>query len=177
MLDIGTYKLRAFGDPAATGDTTLTVTPFSEAGPAQRAPGYQPLATTLDDLHQRSWWLVVPDDSMPIQIEAAGRALGALKLWRDGRDLVALDEQTGSIASPPAHPLTSIVLTGRLPPGTYQITAYGGPPLPWTDGANDSPLYLRTGYGTDLLAGGATGQVGVFGTEQFRYHRTRPRRC
>ena len=167
LLDTGTYRLRAFGDPSATGDTNLTVTAFTEAGPAQRAPGYQALAATLDDLQQRSWWLVVTEDLVPARIEAAGRALGSLKLWRDGRDLVAMDEQPGSIASPPAHPLNSVVLSGRLPPGTYRITAYGGPKLPWTDGATDTPLYLRTGYGTDVLAGGASGQVSVFGTEQF----------
>jgi hypothetical protein len=78
-------------------------------------------------LQQRSWWLVVTDDPTPTRIEAAGRALGALKLWRNGRDLVTKDEQPGSIASPPAHPLNSIVLSGLLPPGTYRITAYGAP--------------------------------------------------
>jgi uncharacterized protein len=168
LLEVGTYKLRAFGDPAATGDTTLSATGFAPSGPDQLAPGYQPAATALEDLQFQSWWLVVTDPAATTRIEAAGRSLAALKVWRDGRDLVALPEQTGGIAATPAHPLTDIVLSGLLPPGTYRVTAYGGPPLPWADGATDQPLYLRTGYSTDLLTGGAAGTVGLFGTQVFR---------
>jgi uncharacterized protein len=167
LLDTGTYKVRAFGAEGATGDTTLSLTGFAETGAAQIAPGYQPLAGTLSDLHSQSFWLVVPDGSAPVRIEAAGRSLGALALWRDGRDLVDLPAITGSIAATPAHPLTDIVLSGPLPPGTYRLTAYGGPRLAWADGATDEPLYLRTGRSTDLLAGGLSGAVGVFGTEVF----------
>ena len=167
LLDIGTYKLRAFGDPAATGNTALTLAAFTEAGPAQLAAGYQPVATTLRDLQVQSFWLVVGDAAAPTRIEAAGRSLAALKLWRDGRDLVALPETVSIVAPTPAHPLTDILLSGKVPPGTYLVTAYGGPKLPWTDGVADEPLYLRTGRSTDLLAGGASGRVGVFGSEVF----------
>ena len=90
LLDTGTYKVRAFGDPAATGDTTLSVTPFAAAGPALLAPGYLPVALTLRDLQSRSFWLVVGDDPAPTRIEAAGRSLAALTVWRDGRDLVSV---------------------------------------------------------------------------------------
>jgi len=167
LLDTGTYKVRAFGDPAASGDTNLTATAFTEAAGAQLAPGYQPVASVLRDMQFQAFWLVVTDAAATTRIEAAGRSLAALKLWRDGRDLVVLSEQTGSVAPTPAHPMTDIVLSGNLPPGTYLVTAYGGPKLPWADGAPDEPLYLRTGRSTDLLAGGSSGQVGVFGTEVF----------
>jgi hypothetical protein len=110
---------------------------------------------------------VVDDTAVPMRIEAAGRSLAALKLWRDGRDLVAVPETVSIVAPTPAHPLTDILLSGKVPPGTYLVTAYGGPKLPWTDGVADEPLYLRTGRSTDLLAGGASGQVGVFGNEVF----------
>ena len=59
------------------------------------------------------------------------------------------------------------MLSGDVAPGTYLVTAYGGPGLPWSDGATDQPLYLRTGRSTDLLAGGLAGKVGVFGSEVF----------
>jgi uncharacterized protein len=167
LLDTGTYKLRAYGDPAATGNTALTLAAFTDAGPAQLAPGYQPVATTLRDLQVQSFWLVVGDAGAPTRIEAAGRSLTALKLWRDGRDLVAVPEAVSIVAPTPAHPLTDIVLSGKVPPGTYLVTAYGGPKLPWTDGVADEPLYLRTGRSADILAGGASGQVGVFGSEVF----------
>jgi uncharacterized protein len=167
LLDTGTYKVRAFGDPAATGDTTLSVTPFAAAGPALLAPGYLPVALTLRDLQSRSFWLVVGDDPAPTRIEAAGRSLAALTVWRDGRDLATVPQTTGTIAETPAHPMTDIVLSGNLPPGTYLVTAYGGPKLPWADGVADEPFYLRTGRSADLLAGGVTRQVGVFGSELF----------
>ncbi len=160
LLDVGTYKVRAFGDPAATGDTALSVTAFLPTAANQIAPSYQPVAMTLADLQFQAFWLVVGDSAAPTRIEAAGRSLAALKLWRDGRDLVAIPETTRILASNPAHPLTDILLSDHLASGTYLITAYGGPPLPWSDGSTDQPLYLRTGRSTDLLAGGATGQVG-----------------
>ena len=165
LLDAGTYKLRAFGADGATGETALSLAAFTEAGAAQLAPGYQPAALALRDLQYRSFWLVVGDG--PPRIEAAGRSLAALKLWRDGRDLVEVPEATRIIAATPARPMTDIVLSGEVPPGTYLVTAYGGPPLPWSDGATDEPLYVRTGQSTDLLTGGLSGQVGVFGSEFF----------
>lgn len=167
LLDVGTYKLRTFGDPSAAGDTTLSVAAFSESGPPQLAPGYQPVALTLHDLTFQAFWVVVGDADMATRFEAAGRSLAALKVWRDGRDLVSIPETVRIITPTPAHPLTDIVLTGRLPAGTYLLTAYGGPQLPWSDGATDEPLYLRSGRSADLLAGGAIGQVGLFGAEVF----------
>jgi uncharacterized protein len=168
LLDTGTYKVRAFGEPAASGDTTLSLSPFTAAGPALLAPGYLPVAMTLHDLQSRSFWLVVGDDPAPSRIEAAGRSLAALTVWRDGRDLVAVPQTTDTIvAETAAHPMTDIVLSGQLPPGTYLVTAYGGPKLAWADGVPDEPFYLRTGHSTGLLAGGESGKVGVFGTELF----------
>jgi len=167
LLDVGTYKLRAFGAPAAIGDTTLSVTAFNAAGAALLSPGYRPVALTLRDVQFQSFWLVVGDSPAPLRIEAAGRSLAALTLWRDGRDLVPLPAEMDVVASPPAHPMTDIVLSGRVPPGTYLVTAYGGPKLPWADGASDEPFYLRAGRSSALLAGGVTSQVGVFSSEIF----------
>jgi uncharacterized protein len=167
LLDVGTYKLRAFGAKDAAGDTKLSVTPFAGNGPALLAPGYAPATLALTDLHQQSFWLVVGEGEASTRIEAAGRSLGALKLWRDGRDLAPLVEQRQGIAPLPVHPLSDIVLEGKLPPGSYLVTAYGGPALPWADGATDQPLSLRTGRSDDVRAGGATGSVGPFGSEVF----------
>ena len=167
LLDVGTYKLRAVGAAGAAGQTALAATGFAEAAPPVLAPGYAPATLQLRDLQVQALWLVVGRDVAFTRVEAAGRSLRALKLWRDGRDLAEIGEQVAAIAPQPAHPLTDIVLSGRLSPGTYLIAAYGGPALPWADGAPDQPLYLRTGRSTDLLAGGATGRVGPFGSEAF----------
>lgn len=168
LLDIGTYKLRVRGDKAASGETRLSLAGFSEPGPTQFAPGYRPVATTLSDLQLRSFWLQVPEGAGMVRIEAAGRSMAALALWRDGRDLVELPASTDLVGATPTHPLTDIVLSGPLPPGAYLVTAYGGPKLPWADGAAEEPLYVRTGLSDELVAGGPSGAVGPFGNEAFR---------
>jgi hypothetical protein len=132
------------------------------------APGYQPAELALTDLHQQSFWIVVADGDDSTRIEAAGRSLSDMRIWHDGRDLVRIGEQRDVIAPLPSHQLTRILLQGKLPPGTYLVTIYGGPALPWFDAAADQPLYVRTGRSQDLLAGGAIGQVGRwFGSEVF----------
>jgi uncharacterized protein len=167
LLDLGTYKLRAFGQDGAQGTTELSVTPFTDAAPPLLAPGYQPTLLRLADLQQQSFWLVVGAADDALRIEVAGRSLDAVRIWHDGRDLVAVPEQRDRIAPAPSHPLTDIVLEQRLPPGSYLVTAYGGPALPWADGAADQPLYVRTGRSDDVRAGGASGSVGPFGSEVF----------
>jgi hypothetical protein len=55
------------------------------------------------------------------RIEAAGRSLAALTLWRDGRDLMAVPEQIGSVALTAAHPMTAIPAGGT--PGAWVCSA------------------------------------------------------
>jgi uncharacterized protein YecT (DUF1311 family) len=166
LLDVGTYKLRAFGEKNAQGETSLSVAGFADATPPRVSPGYAPDTLTLTDLHQQSFWIVI-GAGQDIRFEAAGRSLADLRLWRDGRDLVAFQAQQDEIAPDLKHPMTRILLAGRLPPGTYLVTAYGGPPRPWSDGADDQPLYVRSGRSQGLLAGGGGLSIGVFGREVY----------
>lgn len=167
LLDAGTYKLRTFGAKGAAGETRLVVTPFADAAPPQAAlaPGAI-LDGTLADLQQRLIWLVVGADGR-VRVEAAGRSLRDLRLWRNGRDLVDLVPATRTSEPAPAHPLTGIVLEGKVEPGTYLAAAYGGPALAWTDGATDQPFHLRIGAASALLDGAASGRIGPFGSEVF----------
>ena len=169
LLDIGTYKLRVFSAPGATGAVTLTVAPFHDgAAPAALpAPGH-PLATTLRDGEQRAYWLLVPPGSgNNVRIEAAGRSLADLRLWRDGRELTALQPARLRVEPTPGHPLDDLRLTGHVEPGTYLAVAYGGPAATWTDGAADQPLNLRAGVSNALAEGWAGGNMGPFGSEVF----------
>ena len=92
LLDVGTYKLRVTSAKAATGTVAFTVTPFHDAAPpaALPQPGF-PRTTTLQDGEQRAFWLSAVPPGGTVRIEAAGRALADLRLWRDGRELTALD--------------------------------------------------------------------------------------
>ena len=172
LLDVGTYKLRTTSAEGATGTVALTVTPFHDAAPPAALPNRnRPLATTLRDGEQRAFWLTVPPgNGATVQIEAAGRALGDLRLWRDGRDLTALTPDAVIITPASGHPLTDLRLAGNVEPGTYLAVAYGGPPLPWTDNDASQPFLLRTGARDDLAEGWAGGTIGPFGSERF----TRP---
>ena len=74
-----------------------------------------------------------------ILIEAAGRALLDLRLWRDGTDLVPIDAETRTIEPTRSHPLTDFLIAGTVEPGTYLVTAYGGAALAWPMAQPRSP--------------------------------------
>ena len=144
--------------------------PFHDAAPPAALPNPErPLAATLKDGEQRAFWLLVPPDSGPnVRIEAAGRALADLRLWRDGRDLTALDPVITTIEPAPGHSLTDARIVGHVEPGTYLVVAYGGPALAWTDNDTAQPFHLRAGLREALAEGWAGGTVGPFGSEVFR---------
>jgi hypothetical protein len=167
LLDVGVYKLRVTSDQASTGAVTLSVTPFHDAAPpaALPPPGF-PLASALRDGEQRAFWLTVPPDGS-LRIEAAGRALADLRLWRDGRELTALEPAVMRVEPVSGHPLTDLRLEGKVEQGTYLAIAYGGAPLSWTDNDPEQTFLLRSGASPALAEGWAGGPMGPFGTEVF----------
>ncbi|WP_200845438.1 hypothetical protein, partial [Roseomonas sp. 18066] len=165
-LDRGTYQLRLRGEAGAAGNARLTLTPFAPQ-PAQRLLPGQTLATTLADRQTAEAWIVVPTRRR-LRLEAAGRALADLQLWRDGRDLVPLTAASTELRAEPAHPLRRLLLTPVLEPGSYRLTAAGGPPLAWTDGAAESPLWLRLDGPAVLTEGAFTDRIGPFGSNVYR---------
>jgi hypothetical protein len=166
LLDIGTYKLRLFGAESGAAPIRLSVAPFQDAAPPAPMPAGQVISGNLADLQQRSFWFTVTAQR-PVRIEAAGRALRDLRLWREGRDLVAAGATWRRIEPTPGHPLGSLLLTPVLEPGNYRVTAYGGPALAWTDGDAAQPLHLRLDASAALNEGWAGGRIGPFGSEVF----------
>lgn len=168
LLDVGTYKLRVMSAKDATGTVALTVTAFHDAAPARALPPPgQTLEATLRDGEQRAFWFAVPAAGDTVRIEAAGRSLADLRLWRNGRDLVDMDPATTSIEPRQGHGLTDLRLSGKLEPGTYLAVAYGGAPIPWTDNDAAQPFLLRAGASPALEAGWAGGTMGPFGNEVY----------
>ncbi|WP_207553649.1 hypothetical protein, partial [Teichococcus deserti] len=165
-LDRGTYQLRLRGEAGAGGRVRLTLTPFA-AQPAQRLLPGQTIATTLADRQTAEAWIVLPARRR-IRLEAAGRALADLQLWRDGRDLVPLAAAPAELRAEPAHPLRRLLLTPVLEPGSYRVTAAGGPPLAWTDGLGESPLWLRLDGPAVLAEGAFSDRIGPFGSNVYR---------
>jgi len=168
LLDKGTYKIRTFGGDQAKGDARLSVRAFREAGPVSTAllrGGV--VSTELKDLSQRSYWILV-DKSGSLFVEAAGRALADLRLWRNGTDLVELDPVMTTIEPTKGHPLLDARLEGNVAPGLYLATAYGGEAQPWADGAPAAPLHLRAGPAATLVASTMDSVIGPFGSVRYR---------
>src|SRR5262245_46987885 len=81
FLERGEYKLLTRGHHAASGTARLAVHPFAERH-APRPPQIvylKPVDGELRDFEQVSYWLKV-DERASIWLEAAGRALGDLRL-------------------------------------------------------------------------------------------------
>ncbi len=175
LLDEGTYKLRAFSAPGATGEVGVSVGAFRDAAPPRALPPPGLLfSAELHDLEQRAFWLTVQPaagatdaTTGEIRIEAAGRSLADLRLWRNGAELTTLQPEFRTLTPVPGHPLADLRLTGRVPAGTYLVIAYGGPALPWADGTAAQPFHLRAGSADALAAGWAGGQIGPLGSEVF----------
>ena len=92
------------------------MTPFHDAAPPAALPqAGHPLVTTLRDGEQRAFWLLVPPGTgNNVRIEAAGRSLADLRLWRDGRELTALDPAAQTVTPTPNHPLADLRLLGHV---------------------------------------------------------------
>jgi len=167
LLEAGTYKLRVFSAKNATGAVSLIALPFRDAAPpaAMKPPGIL-FSADLADLRQRSFWITVPPPGT-LRIAATGRALSDLVLFRDGRDLVPLPLVNWLVEPVKGHPLTELVVDGKIEPGTYLVTAYGGKPAIWADGDTANPFYIRAGFSPALAAGWAGGTIGPSGSEVF----------
>ena len=175
LLDQGTYKLRAFSAAGAAGQVAVTAAAFRDAAPpAALPPPGRLFSAELHDLEQRAFWLAVQPSAgaadvttAEVLIEAAGRSLADLRLWRNGAELTTLLPEARSVAPAPGHPLADLRLAGRVPAGTYLVIAYGGPSLPWADGAAAQPFHLRAGASDALAEGWTAGRIGPLGSEVF----------
>ena len=116
-------------------------------------PGYRSVSLSLGDLQQQSFWIVV-GEKQRTRIEVLGRALADVRLWREGRDLVTQPARREVIAPVAVHPLTRILVDDTLPAGTYLVTAYGGPALPWSDGAAEHRWRFARGRRRSCWRGG-----------------------
>jgi hypothetical protein len=168
FLDRGRYKLILRGDPQAQENATVEVKPFAELqATPQRLPLLELLASELGDYQQRSYWLEVKERG-PVFLEAGGRFLDALHLWRDGLTLLDLTAERRTLEPQAGRPLTVLTLDAVLDPGFYRVTLYGGrEQTPWTRQSEDKPLYLRLGVPRIESATRQWRTVGPLGFDRF----------
>ena len=153
LLDRGVYKLHSIGAAGATGEAKLSVTPYHSVGAGQddvlrggEASG------ELGDLEQRSYWIIVSPGT-GVSVEATGRALRDLRLWRNGADLVDLKPGAATLEPVAGHSMNWLRIEGAVEPGLYLVTAYGGAPTAWADGKPGNPFRIRVGPPQKLLGG------------------------
>jgi len=167
LLDKGVYKVRVSGVKGASGMVALAAEPFAEMETSRAAlvPG-RIQGGDLGDLQQRSYALEVKADA-PVYLEAVGRSLQDLRVWGDDGVLVDLSFERSAVETKPGRYMTRLRLEGRLTPGHYVVTAYGGEKLVWADGAAAQPFMLRLAEFPLLAAGVAEGVIGPFGAARF----------
>jgi uncharacterized protein YecT (DUF1311 family) len=168
ILDRGSYKAVLSGRDDAQGDARLRVDAFRELNGA--APPslveLKPVASDLDDLTQRSWWIEIPV-RRAVTIEVAGRHLADLRLWKDGTWLVDAASREATVEPETGRPLAVRRIATQLEPGLYLLTAYGGPAQPWAEQSSEKPLHLR--WGIPMLAEVARSRfvASPFGVDRF----------
>lgn len=144
FLDAGEYRLTVQGTKGARGNTTVTSVPY-------RAPvGFRPSRLVprrehrlaLADLEQVDFWFETGSDTT-VYIEAVGRNLSDLALWRDGQWLIGTANHPFVAHPRPETPLSGVCFRTKLPKGTYRLSAYGGRGRDWATQSPEHPLVLR----------------------------------
>ena len=175
FLDRGVYKLVAESDVHGDGTAKLSVEPFRDgrAVAGQASPPTPELVSTklveesLDDVRQLSYWLRL-DRRTKVRLEAAGRNLSDLRLWRDGNWLEDVSPNCAAIEPTTGQPLLRCEITTTLPAGLFLLTAYGGPSQPWSIEAPEHPFFLRWGYPLLAETGRQHYRISPFGEDRFQ---------
>jgi hypothetical protein len=160
FLDIGEYRLRTQGVKTVEGSTTVSALPFTF--PSDFKPSYLiPLREnrlTLNDMQQAVFWFDINSDTT-IYIEAAGRNLEDMRLWRNGDWMVETSSNNFIFRSKPEKPLKVISMVAHLQKGTYMVGLYGGKGTAWAEESPDHPLYVQ--YGIENLASNISSSLTV----------------
>ena len=168
LLDRGEYLVVTLGHDRASGEARLEAHAFAADGsvPPTRLVELKQISGSLQDLEIVPYWLEVPERRR-VSLEAAGRSLADLRLWKDGQWLVDAAPATEVLRPTQGRPLLACRLTTMLEPGLYLVTLYGGPAQPWSEQSEDHPFFLRWGTPRLALASRHRQVVSPFGVDRF----------
>jgi uncharacterized protein YecT (DUF1311 family) len=168
FLDRGDYKVVLTSSDKGSGEVTLDARPFEELNGPQmpRLAEFKLVAAELDDYQQRSYWLEIRERRI-VALEAAGRNLSDLRLWKDGNWLVDAAPEAVDLEPEAGKPLAGLRLVTTLEAGLYLLSAYGGPTRPWAKSADQHPFYLRMGVPEIAEAGRRGFIASPFGIDRF----------
>ena len=167
ILDRGTYKVVTWSHKKGTGKATLKVHDFKELNAKPPALiDYKEVKATLEDFQQLSYWIWVTS-AQTVLIEAVGRDLADLRLWKDGEWLYDASPSIETTQPVVGRPLTNAKLAVQLEPGLYLVTAYGGPGLAWAEESREHPFYIRLNIPRLASVGRMRLEVSPFGVDRF----------
>lgn len=168
FLDRGTYRIVTYSHESGGGMVTLAVSEFVEMNAKQR-PILEELkivTTSVADSQLRSYWMDIKQRRY-VAIEAAGRNLSDLRIWKNGTWLVDAQPDIRTTEPVPGKPLTALTIAAELQPGVYLVSAYGGKGLSWAHTSAETPLYIRFGIPKRFVAGRSYHVAGPFGADRF----------
>ncbi len=168
FLDRGQFRIVLNGDAKARGRAKLAVREFVEKNgdTPSRLVETKRVETALADFEKRSWWIAV-DKRRKVAVEAAGRSIADLRLWKDGSWLVAAEPESEVTTPRPGRPLRVMRLSADLEPGLYLLSAYGSPGEPWAEESPDHPLSLMWGIPRYGVAGRRRHELGASGIDRY----------
>ena len=168
FLSQGEYRLRTEGAERADGEANLTLRPFEELNPDPLGLSTpRTVETTLADFQQRSYWIEL-ETRQQVDLEAAGRALVDLRLWREGAWLVDANPHCTVVTPEVGRPLNDCTLSLILEAGLYRVSAYGGIGLDWANDDGSAPLIVRRGIADLGRAGQLQTTISPLGIDRWR---------
>jgi hypothetical protein len=169
FLEAADYMVVTNGSENGSGEARLDARGFRErnAPMPPAIPELKPIRDRLDDFEQLSYWLEIKEHRR-VALEAAGRNLSDLRLWKDGTWLVEASPERETLEPFAGRPLRACRIAADLEPGLYLVTAYGGRPLPWTEKDEEHPFYLQYGIPKLGAAGRQRFAIGPLGLDRWR---------
>ncbi len=168
FLDHGEIKIITLGVEKASGEAEVRIRSFEEINesPLQQLIALKPIETELRDGEQRSWWINMEYEGW-INIEAGGRALRDLRLWKEGSWLIDALPEAEETTPHPGQPIQVLRQALHLDAGLYLLTAYGGKATPWSEESDAWTLFLRMDTPRLGTAGRLRHKIGELGIDRY----------
>jgi hypothetical protein len=149
FLEPGDYKVRV---AHARGETVRLRVQRFESGNTGKEGSAVPLLPNgstssgeLHDLELFSYWIVVDAGSTPLLVEARGRSLRDMVLWKDGVWDTGVHPMASTLEREPGKPVTVLEMNAQLEPGAYLLSCAGGPRAQWAQESDASPFSITRG--------------------------------
>lgn len=168
-LDKGEYKVRVEGKETVENESSISAKAFLELNGDKSSawpillPGAV-LEAKLLDLQSASYWVELREDG-PIEVEALGRDLAALEIWRDGQYLVESYAPREERSIERGRPMGWICASRQAQAGRYLVRVYGGASRVWSNEAPKHPLLLRAGFIPLPIGGRLSLAISPFGRD------------